>query len=678
MVAPAGFAALLERLREQHEIEVEEAIHGLKIENLRLSQELLEIRGDAGYNGNGTYPGMGSTMSSKAPPLPPTPGGWEKGGEEAEAVVATPVKAAARTWQAENRIVPAAARTGGQWNSQWTTPPPLRGSGGPQTDEALREAAMSLPGQIRQPPVPPKSGRTRRQKVEEELQEESVETTSPVATLKPQESTITGDLTPLPSISRNQSRGRSLRSRTQHLDDVLSKVTGFGHAMSEVNPVTAFIQTFDRMVALNIFVTLTIICSFFTMGVSQDVKPDWKGWAGIEMLVAAIFVFELVVRVRVIGCRDFVRGDEWYWNFLDTVVCLTTCFDVVITLMDAKDTYKNATRLSLALRSIRVIRIAPLLRRLDVPYLSNLTSMFTGLAIGIPWLTWVTTVLCLFVYILGIICRQLFGPADEDKKWRSVCGDADFVFGDRYAAGQDPYEGECRVQRLYGEEYFGTVPDSMFTIFRCILGDCTSKGGQSLAPHFGFGYGWRFYIVYCIGLIVVVFGLFNTITAIFVESTMTGLKYNDAQKNYAQKYEANYLRKKLETLVARIREICAEHYGTTLNEDSPTNQITIEADTFSIMLRDRQVRNILKDLDIELDNRQESALYDLFDVDHEGKVTLYQFLELLKRMRGEITKCDIISTLVHLRNLNAKVKRVEERVQAGFASQRHKDKASRN
>ena len=35
----------------------------------------------------------------------------------------------------------------------------------------------------------------------------------------------------------------------------------------------------------------------------------------------------------------------------------------------------------------------------------------------------------------------------------------------------------------------------------------------------------RFYIIYCVGMIIIMFGLFNIITAIFVDSTISGIKY---------------------------------------------------------------------------------------------------------------------------------------------------------
>eukprot|EP00971_Amphidinium_carterae_P012453 245045-Amphidinium_carterae.1 len=127
----------------------------------------------------------------------------------------------------------------------------------------------------------------------------------------------------------------------------------------------------------------------------------------------------------------------------------------------------------------------------------------------------------------------MLGPTGSERQLMHSCGSGDtskLVF---------PHDPDCQqVHLLYGEEFFGDVPTSMFTLFRCLIGDCSTRAGQSLTAHFGEGYGIRFYIVYGVGMICIIFGLFNVITALFVESTLSGLKYNDVQKKYARMYES--------------------------------------------------------------------------------------------------------------------------------------------
>merc|ERR1711972_624883 len=103
--------------------------------------------------------------------------------------------------------------------------------------------------------------------------------------------------------------------------------------------------------------------------------------------------------------------------------------------------------------------------------------------------------------------------------------------------GDDPV---CKVSYLYGEEFFGTVRLAMFTTFRFMLGDYSTRGGKSIVVAFSQDYGWKFELVFVAWMIIVIFGLFNIITAIFVDTTVAGLKHNDVKRKYAQQYERMY------------------------------------------------------------------------------------------------------------------------------------------
>ena len=52
---------------------------------------------------------------------------------------------------------------------------------------------------------------------------------------------------------------------------------------------------------------------------------------------------------------------------------------------------------------------------------------------------------------------------------------------------------------------------------------------------------------------MVIFGMFNIITAIFVEATMNGLKDSETERKYAQAYESNYMTEQLAKLAPRRR-----------------------------------------------------------------------------------------------------------------------------
>merc|ERR1712018_846223 len=109
------------------------------------------------------------------------------------------------------------------------------------------------------------------------------------------------------------------------------------------------------------------------------------------------------------------------------------------------------------------------------------------------------------IFLMGVIGRQLVGP-EVNQDYISICGKADELSED---------VEECKLHYLYSEEFFGSVQVSMMTVFRCLMGECNSRAGQSLTVHFSQGFGARFNIIYIVGIITVIFGLFNAITAIF-------------------------------------------------------------------------------------------------------------------------------------------------------------------
>eukprot|EP00404_Azadinium_spinosum_P061192 CAMPEP_0180697436 /NCGR_PEP_ID=MMETSP1038_2-20121128/3496_1 /TAXON_ID=632150 /ORGANISM="Azadinium spinosum, Strain 3D9" /LENGTH=371 /DNA_ID=CAMNT_0022728951 /DNA_START=425 /DNA_END=1540 /DNA_ORIENTATION=- len=349
------------------------------------------------------------------------------------------------------------------------------------------------------------------------------------------------------------------------------------------------------------------------------------------------------------GAWTFFCGADRLWNWLDTVITVLNLLHVVIELvklgLQSEADFTN-TRIGVALRCVRWLRVARVIKLVETPFLQNLANMFAGLLIGIPWLFWVSVLLFLVIYILGIILRGVVGPA-EGQNLLEVCGSGDFGTG---------YEGECKIHWLYGEEYFGTVPDAMFTVFRCVSGDCSSSGGQALAPHFGKGYGWRFYVVYSLGMLTIIFGIFNVITAIFVEATMQGLKYNDVQRKYNTQYESKYIERKCKELISKIDELFVISGDSA---DAKNCKDVFSHDEFLRVLGDTAIRGIISELDVNLSCQNAATLLDFFDMDASGYITLPAFLDTLMKMRGDPEKTDVIAIFVSLRSLSIRFTQLE-------------------
>jgi hypothetical protein len=197
-------------------------------------------------------------------------------------------------------------------------------------------------------------------------------------------------------------------------------------------------------------------------------------------------------------------------------------FDIGLTLLIQESDNLEFGRFVLVLRFFRLMRLARLLKLVHSPLIRELSNMLIGFVLGSPALFWVSILIWVVVAVVAMSLRIAVGPYPGDDLLVDKCGHPDSL---DVTEDTDP---ACLKHRLYAEEYCGSLTKCMFTVFRCMIGDCSSSGGQSLAAHLSAGYGLRFDFVYLTGMIVTMFGLFNVITAIFVEATMVGLKYNES------------------------------------------------------------------------------------------------------------------------------------------------------
>mmetsp|Transcript_97519 Transcript_97519/g.303728 ORF Transcript_97519/g.303728 Transcript_97519/m.303728 type:complete len:805 (+) Transcript_97519:56-2470(+) len=437
-------------------------------------------------------------------------------------------------------------------------------------------------------------------------------------------------------------------------DEVIAKVTrNQPSAVSLSTTTTDFAQTrqIRRIALLNLVVGITVVMSIATLGVSMDLSPDWPGWLALEATFGVVFVFEFVLKISMEGWRAYWWGRDRRWNWFDFTITLCTLIDLALSLVTigmADKADLTSAKLTLVLRGLRLARIARLVKLLHTPILSGLASMLAGFAVGIPCMCWVLVLLSIVFYVLGMVFRQVVGPPSGSSRIE-VCG----TTGDNFTGSDDPL---CQAHILYGEEFFGTLRVSIFTVFRCVLGDCSSKAGKSLTAAFSAGYGFAFDSVYCGGMILVVVGLFNIIAAIFVETTISGLKFNNVQRRYARMYESRYVQSKLEALVLRVQELHAKAHPDT----EPTEEFVLTEEEFNEAMQDDGVSLLLEDLDICLANRV--GLFDMFDCDNNGLVTVAEFVATLLKVRGEPQKSDMIASWVALRSLNERFQNFERLV----------------
>jgi hypothetical protein len=198
----------------------------------------------------------------------------------------------------------------------------------------------------------------------------------------------------------------------------------------------------------------------------------------------------------------------------------------------------------------------------------------------------------------------------------------------------------------------------MFTLFRCVVaGDCMKADGRPIFAQKGVNVVYIF--IYVILLLLMTFGLFNVIVAIFVENTVAAAKYNDLHlKRQRLLDHQNFCRKACELVEIIWRVLLdkqppefetiryqAEALGEFPSAQEIVEQIggfEISHEFFQMLGHDHLFGELLRDLDIAQDDQQ--GLFETFDVDGSGTLALHELIFGIRKLRGDPRRSDIIST----------------------------------
>jgi len=432
------------------------------------------------------------------------------------------------------------------------------------------------------------------------------------------------------------------------------------------------ISTFQRWVrVVTALSTAAIIVSFAFMGISLDTDPDWPGWIILDSVCAVIFVAEVVVKSYVITPSVYFCGRDYVWNLFDVGLSLVAVTEIILSVLFASEGAQ--TRAALALRGLRLARMARLAKLMRMPLLEELANLISGFVISVRSLFWVMIFLWLIVYVIALGFRAGVQTVSESTPDR--CGYGDFYnwkYRDINNLADDeetepPLPPGCKLHYMYGVEFCGTVFGCMFSIFRCMISECTSKGGRSLTMIFSDGFGIQFDVFYAAAMVVVLFGLFNIITAIFVEATLNGLKENEVQRRYAKAYETNYMTEQLAKLVMTVStQVQKLRSRTALPailglRESPTNafetfgrgETYLSEEEFNQLVRQPDVRLILNDLDVSVEPRP--GIFDAFNTEPDGTVSLSELVSGLMRLRGDLHKVDMVIAQMSLDHMQKQI-----------------------
>jgi hypothetical protein len=205
---------------------------------------------------------------------------------------------------------------------------------------------------------------------------------------------------------------------------------------------------------------------------------------------------------------------------------------------------------------------------------------------------------------------------------------------------------------------FSTIPNSFFTTFRCIMGDCSAVTGQPLPVLFADEYGWIFAISYIFLIVITSFGLFNVIIAIYVENIIVAARSKEAavrQERYGDVERMNLLL--AEVIHEFVTHFTIETWNKaerrTVNNADWLASLEITKEIFDEVMNKETIHRIFDDLDIPYEERLD--LFEILDADSSGSLGLGEITSGLKKLRGPPRRSDVIANGLTTRAMQQKM-----------------------
>jgi len=364
------------------------------------------------------------------------------------------------------------------------------------------------------------------------------------------------------------------------------------------------------------FMSGIILLNTVSLGVSADLHATWPGWLIIDSIFAGFFFLAMVTKMWSWGLKKYFSV-ELHWNLFELVVVGLAVLEVCFVALDGQDD-QDASKFPL-LRMLRLSRIARIVRVCRLQMFSELTMMINGAVGSMRTLLWSMLLITLPVYGMALLLRESLG-------------------------------GQVGA----GTEGFQSVLASFFTVFRCLVAnECTTAEGKPIFVLVSSEYGWALAVFYCVVTVLMSFGLYNVIMAIYVENIVAAAKYNDLHQKRQRFLDSQVFAEKVIKLVDFICRVHTTYERNEANADDEQHSntsnsidmdhvsaIEITPDFFEFLRTFREFQDLLNDLDIA--DEDQFDLFHTLDVDGSGAIDLEELVVGICKLRGPARRSDII------------------------------------
>eukprot|EP00439_Symbiodinium_sp_Y106_P051369 s4633_g6.t2 len=355
----------------------------------------------------------------------------------------------------------------------------------------------------------------------------------------------------------------------------------------------------------DLFFTVVVITNSIFIGVELQLSMSTGCRSipvqAVQYVYTLLFTLELVLRVLGQGPSLFWR-DEWTWAWLDLFIVATSLWEVAVDVYYYSQGNTDLTALSgmSSLKAFRIIRITRLIKAVRLVrvlrFVMAFRTLITSILHTLKSLFWALMLLALIIYVFAVIFTQAVNDVLKD-----------------------PESGLSQADIDASVLYFGTLPETMLSLFMSICGGVSWE--NVLAPLKSISVIWV--LLYLFYIAFTYFAVMNVVTAVFCQSAIDG-----AQNDHASKVHAILSNK--EEHLGKIRALFSQ-FGA---EDG-----VITFDLFREKIKSPEVRHYFQTLGLDVWDAW--SFFKLLDEDAGGAVEIEEFLMGCLRLRGQATALDV-------------------------------------
>lgn len=334
---------------------------------------------------------------------------------------------------------------------------------------------------------------------------------------------------------------------------------------------------------------------------ASDPDQDYTEMKVVHGVYSFFFSVELVMRFVADGW-GFVCDKGTFFNRLDTLLVLSVVGDIVLEIFSASiSTVATASSVMRAARIVRVLRTMRIVRTLR--YLHEFQKMIVALASSAHTLSCSVLLICFVIFFFAVVFTQ--GAADTEMR--------------------------DTIQDL--DKRYGSLPKTVYTLFLSVTNGMSWDGAFTPLHDAGWGFGYAFLLY----IVILLFGVMNVVTSIFVESVMRSAQHH-------------------RELIVRDKEndkhIAMVHMQELFREADTDGSGHISADELRRLLSDQALRKYMEALDITSEDAH--ILFHLIDQDGSGQIDIEEFCEGCLRLKGNARSIDIHTLIFQTKNFLAK------------------------